>query len=117
MHNTPKWSDVHFALKGWKNIWQNGITGEGVESKMGYREIKVISDNIQQWKHQSKMWNLFKVNKKDASLMSLMFFWSLYYWLWTYFTYFSNIFTVDFEQLNQINQIKINQLNQLSIYQ
>ena len=45
-----------FCIKGLKKyLAKQGITGEGVKSKMGYREIKVISDNIQQWKHQSKM--------------------------------------------------------------
>ena len=40
---------------------------------------------IQQWKHQSTMWNLFKANNKVIRMTSLTSFRCFYSWLWTLF--------------------------------
>ena len=46
------------------------------------------------------MWNRFKVNNKDTRTTSLVSFWCLYCYLWTYFTPCSSASIVNFEQVN-----------------
>ena len=53
----------------------------------------------QQWKHQSNVWKLFKVNNKDTRTTSMTSFWCLYRQLWKDFTYSSGVSIVDFEQV------------------
>ena len=56
----------------------------------------------QQWKHQNNVWNLFKVNNKDARTRS----WYLYCSLWSDFIHCSAIFIVFFEQAKRTQYIR-----------
>ena len=49
----------------------------------------------QQWKHQSNVWNLFKVNNKDAN--DVVHTLNLFH---TFFCVCARVSFVDFEQLN-----------------
>ena len=55
---------------------------------------------IQQWKHQNNVWNLFKVNNKDSRTTWTKSFWCLYCQLGIEFTHCSGVFVVDFELVN-----------------
>ena len=49
----------------------------------------------QQWKYQNIVWNLFKVNRKDARMTSLTLL-----FIWTDFAQYSGVSMVDFEHVN-----------------
>ena len=50
-------------------------------------------------KNQNNVWNMIKDNNNDTKT-SLMSFWCLYYWLWTYFKHYFGVSIVDVEQVN-----------------
>ena len=55
----------------------------------------------QQWKHQYKVWNLFKFNNKVTRTTSLPLLLSPYCYIWTYFTNCTGFSVLGFEQANR----------------
>ena len=53
-----------------------------------------------EWKHQSNVWNLFKLKNENTRTMPIMSLWCLYCQLWTDFRHCSDISIIDFEELN-----------------
>ena len=54
----------------------------------------------QQWKHQTNVWKMFKVNNKDTRTILLASLRCLYCQLWTNFMHSTGVSVVDFGQLH-----------------
>ena len=63
--------------------------------------IQQLLVEIQQWKHQNNVQNMFKANSKETRTTLMTWFWCLYCCkLWTYSTNCFRLSIVDFEQVN-----------------
>ena len=70
----------------------------GVRSEVLSRQHLLVQ--IQEWKQQKNVWNMFKVNTKDTRTTSMTSFWCLYWQLRTDFGHCSGGSIDGFEHVN-----------------
>ena len=73
--------------------------------------IRSLLVQSHQWKHQSNVSNLFKVNNKVTRKTLLTSFRCRYCWLWKHFTHFSRVSIVNFQQVSLVSIKKLTKLD------